>query len=128
MLVDAPSFPGCLMTVRPIGMLEMVDQESEDEKILAVGTHNPAFHNVNDYSSSIPICCWRLSTSSACTRSLKPRQQRLLDGKALRKHARQSLNAGRDLQNRLPACLRTRNARRKQTGSPFYLLVKERFL
>src|SRR3954453_13548577 len=34
-LVDAPSFPGCLMTVRPIGMLEMVDQDKEDEKILA---------------------------------------------------------------------------------------------
>src|SRR6058998_330066 len=33
-LVDAPSFPGCVMEVRPIGMLLMVDQEREDEKIL----------------------------------------------------------------------------------------------
>jgi inorganic pyrophosphatase len=53
-LVDAPSFPGCLMTVRPIGMLEMVDQEKEDEKILAVGTHNPVFDNVTDYSTLYP--------------------------------------------------------------------------
>lgn len=53
-LVDAPSFPGCLMTVRPIGMLEMVDQEKEDEKILAVGTNNPLFDNVNDYAQLYP--------------------------------------------------------------------------
>src|SRR3989441_12047099 len=48
-LVDASSFPGCLMTVRPIGMLEMIDQGKEDEKILAVGTNNPIFKNIEDY-------------------------------------------------------------------------------
>jgi inorganic pyrophosphatase len=53
-LVDAPSFPGCLMTVRPIGMLEMVDQEKQDEKILAVGTNNPLFKDVNDYDTLYP--------------------------------------------------------------------------
>ena len=29
-LVDAPSFAGCVMTVRPIGVLRMVDQNRED--------------------------------------------------------------------------------------------------
>ena len=53
-LVDAPSFPGCLMTVRPIGMLEMVDQGKEDEKILAVGTNNPIFDDMHDYSKLYP--------------------------------------------------------------------------
>ena len=36
-LVDAPSFPGCVMEVRPIGLLEMLDQGTLDEKVLAVG-------------------------------------------------------------------------------------------
>jgi inorganic pyrophosphatase len=53
-LVDAPSFPGCLMTVRPVGMLEMVDQGREDEKILAVGTNNPIFNDVHDYEKLYP--------------------------------------------------------------------------
>ena len=53
-LVDAPSFPGCLMTVRPIGMLEMIDQGKEDEKILAVGTNNPIFKNIDDYGQLYP--------------------------------------------------------------------------
>jgi inorganic pyrophosphatase len=53
-LVDAPSFPGCLMTVRPIGFLEMVDQGKGDEKILAVGTNNPIYHEVHDYGELYP--------------------------------------------------------------------------
>ena len=53
-LVDAPSFPGCVMTVRPIGMLEMVDQGKGDEKILAVGTNNPIYKDVRDYSEVYP--------------------------------------------------------------------------
>jgi len=53
-LVDAPSFTGCVMTVRPIGMLLMVDQEREDEKILAVGTNNPIYKDVRDYAQLYP--------------------------------------------------------------------------
>jgi inorganic pyrophosphatase len=53
-LVDAPSFTGCLMTVRPVGMLKMVDQGREDEKILAVGTNNPVYENVRDYNQLYP--------------------------------------------------------------------------
>jgi inorganic pyrophosphatase len=53
-LVDAPSFTGCVMTVRPIGMLEMVDQKQKDEKILAVGINNPVFKDVRDYGEIYP--------------------------------------------------------------------------
>src|SRR4051812_36734358 len=42
-LVDAGSFPGCVQEVRPIGVLEMVDQGVHDEKILAVGKNNPRY-------------------------------------------------------------------------------------
>src|SRR5215813_6885824 len=53
-LVDAPSFTGCLMTVRPVGFLEMVDQGKEDEKILAVGTSNPIYSEVHSYRDVYP--------------------------------------------------------------------------
>ncbi len=53
-LVDAPSFTGCLMTVRPIGMLEMIDQGIGDEKILAVGINNPIYKDVRDYNDLYP--------------------------------------------------------------------------
>jgi inorganic pyrophosphatase len=51
-LVEAPSFPGCLMEVRPIGVLQMVDQGSRDEKILAVAQSDPLYQQVNDASQA----------------------------------------------------------------------------
>jgi inorganic pyrophosphatase len=53
-LVDEPSFPGCLMTVRPIGFLAMVDQGKGDEKVLAVGTNNPIYKDVHDCDDLYP--------------------------------------------------------------------------
>jgi inorganic pyrophosphatase len=42
-LVEEPSFPGCLIAVRPLGMLDMLDQDEPDQKILAVPNRNPRF-------------------------------------------------------------------------------------
>jgi inorganic pyrophosphatase len=53
-LVDEPSFPGCVMQVRPIGVLEMIDQGARDEKVLAVQTQNPRFSDVRNYSEIYP--------------------------------------------------------------------------
>jgi len=53
-LVDAPSFTGCVMTVRPIGVLKMIDQGKEDEKILALGLDNPIYKGVAEYSELYP--------------------------------------------------------------------------
>lgn len=53
-LVDAPSFPGCVMIVRPIGVLRMIDQGREDEKVLAVGVSNPVLRDVHDYQELYP--------------------------------------------------------------------------
>ncbi len=53
-LVDTPSFSGCLIEVRAIGMLEMLDQGKPDEKILAVGLNNPRYKDVRNYSEIYP--------------------------------------------------------------------------
>jgi len=53
-LVDAASFPGCVMEVRPIGLMEMMDQGVLDEKVLAVGKGNPRYHDVSNYSQIYP--------------------------------------------------------------------------
>jgi inorganic pyrophosphatase len=48
-LVDAPTFTGCLMPVRPIGLLEMLDQGVKDEKVLAVIHNDPRYKDVHNY-------------------------------------------------------------------------------
>ena len=42
------------MEVRPIGMLEMLDQGVLDEKVLAVGKGNPRYNDVWNYSEIYP--------------------------------------------------------------------------
>jgi inorganic pyrophosphatase len=42
-LVEEPSFSGCLIAVRPLGLLDMLDQQQPDQKILAVPNRNPRF-------------------------------------------------------------------------------------
>src|ERR1700744_4673973 len=40
-LVQQPSFPGVLIEVRPVAVLNMVDSNEKDQKVLAVPTKNP---------------------------------------------------------------------------------------
>jgi inorganic pyrophosphatase len=53
-LVDSPSFTACVMEVRPIGVLDMLDQGVHDEKLLAVGKSNPRYRDVWNYSEIYP--------------------------------------------------------------------------
>jgi len=45
-LVEEPSFPGCLIEVRPVGILNMIDQNATDQKIVAVPNRNPRYDEV----------------------------------------------------------------------------------
>ncbi|OKH30988.1 inorganic pyrophosphatase [[Phormidium ambiguum] IAM M-71] len=45
-IMDQPTFPGCVIAARPIGMLEMVDGGDRDEKILCVPDKDPRYANV----------------------------------------------------------------------------------
>lgn len=49
-LGNDPLFPGCVVRVRPIGLLKMVDGGEQDNKILGVQADNPRFDSVKDIS------------------------------------------------------------------------------
>jgi inorganic pyrophosphatase len=42
-LVNEPTFPGCQIDVRPIGVLMMLDRGEPDDKILAVPSNDPYY-------------------------------------------------------------------------------------
>ena len=52
-----PLMPGCVIAVRPIGVLMMQDEGGEDEKILAVPQSrlHPFYHDVKSYKDLPPI-------------------------------------------------------------------------
>ena len=47
-VVEEPTFPGCIVPARPIGTLLMRDSKGEDEKILAVPVGDPRFDEIRE--------------------------------------------------------------------------------
>jgi inorganic pyrophosphatase len=47
-VVDEPTFPGCHIVARPIGVLDMRDEKGPDQKILAVPVGDPRFADIFD--------------------------------------------------------------------------------
>ena len=47
-LVADPTFPGCRIRVRPIGVFHMSDEQGPDEKLLCVPLGDPSFARVRD--------------------------------------------------------------------------------
>ncbi|MCG2460575.1 inorganic diphosphatase [Flavobacteriaceae bacterium F89] len=53
-LVTEPTFPGCVMEVRPIGVFHMTDEKGPDEKIICVPMTDPVWNKINDLSELNP--------------------------------------------------------------------------
>jgi inorganic pyrophosphatase len=47
-VTNEPTFPGCLVRARPIGLLNMRDEKGPDQKVLAVPIGDPRFDEVRD--------------------------------------------------------------------------------
>jgi inorganic pyrophosphatase len=53
-LVSRPTFTGCLLEVRPIGVLNMVDQKELDQKIIGVSPRDPRYSEVHTLDQVAP--------------------------------------------------------------------------
>ncbi len=53
-LIDEPTFPGCLIEAKPIGMLRMRDEKGVDNKVLAVPENDPRWSPFQDISELPP--------------------------------------------------------------------------
>jgi len=47
-LIDQPTFPGCLMRVRPIGILRLRQEGERDDKVLCVPVADPLYSETHD--------------------------------------------------------------------------------
>ncbi|MEM1370319.1 MAG: inorganic diphosphatase [Cyanobacteria bacterium P01_H01_bin.15] len=45
-IMDEPTFPGCIIPARPIGFMEMIDGGEPDEKLLCVPVKDPRYADV----------------------------------------------------------------------------------
>ncbi len=53
-LVTEPTFPGCVMQVKPIGVFHMADEKGPDEKVICVPVSDPIWNKLEDLSDMNP--------------------------------------------------------------------------
>lgn len=53
-LVTEPTFPGCVMEVKPIGVFHMADEKGPDEKVVCVPVSDPIAGRINDLKELNP--------------------------------------------------------------------------
>jgi len=53
-LVEEPTFSGCVVEVRPVAVLNMVDQQQKDQKIVAVLNRDPRYREVHTLDQIFP--------------------------------------------------------------------------
>ena len=49
-MTNAPTFPGCIVEARPVGIFHLLDRGEPDDKILAVLHYDPFFADIKHYT------------------------------------------------------------------------------
>lgn len=53
-LVWEPTFPGCMMEAKPVGVFHMQDEKGKDEKVLCVPTGDPLWNHIESLDDVPP--------------------------------------------------------------------------
>jgi inorganic pyrophosphatase len=53
-LVWEPTFPGCVIQAKPVGLFKMWDEKGRDQKILCVPIYDPLWNHIKDLSDVPP--------------------------------------------------------------------------
>jgi inorganic pyrophosphatase len=72
-LVNEPTFPGCVMEVKPIGVFHMADDKGQDEKS-NLCTGDPIWNSLNDLSDMNPHLLKEIEHFFQCIKILKTKQ------------------------------------------------------
>jgi inorganic pyrophosphatase len=88
LLVEEPTFPGCLVEARPIGGLDMADEKGPDFKVLAVPVGDPRFAHVQTLADVGEHWLREIETFFATYKLLEPKQTEVLGWHDARETAR----------------------------------------
>jgi len=77
-VVQEPTFPGCLIEAWPLGGLDMADEKGGDFKVLAVPMHDPRFAHVRTLDALGAHWLREIETFFATYKMLEPKQTEVL--------------------------------------------------
>jgi inorganic pyrophosphatase len=94
-LVQEPTFPGCMIEARPLGGLDMADEAGRDFKVLAVPEHDPRFSHYQSLEQVGPHWLREIETFFQTYKLLEDKETEVL-GWHGRDHALKILRECRD--------------------------------
>ena len=95
-LVSDPTFPGCRIRVRPIGVFHMSDEKGPDEKLLCVPLGDPSFERIRDVRDVNGELLDEIEHFFQRYKDLEPTKQTETRGWGNRNEASTILSAARD--------------------------------
>ena len=95
--VSEPTFPGCVIPVKPIALFKMRDEKGEDDKIVCVPTHDPGW-NTAETLEDIPKAMQREITHFFSVYKQLEGKAVEVDGWRTREEALEVIADGRRLQ------------------------------
>jgi inorganic pyrophosphatase len=95
-LVSDPTFPGCRIRVRPIGVFHMSDEKGPDEKLLCVPLDDPSFERIRDVRDVNGELLDEIEHFFQRYKDLEPTKQTETRGWGNRSEASEILGAARD--------------------------------
>jgi inorganic pyrophosphatase len=77
-MMQEPSFPGCMIEARPLGGLDMHDEKGSDFKVLAVPVGDPRYDHVTNLEGLGEHRLLEIETFFATYKLLEPKQTEVL--------------------------------------------------
>jgi inorganic pyrophosphatase len=94
-LVSEPTFPGCRIDARPVGLFKMRDEAGVDDKVLCVPIHDPEWRDVAELENVSARLRDEIAHFFAVYKELEPERVTAIEGWAGREEAEREISLGR---------------------------------
>jgi inorganic pyrophosphatase len=91
-----PTFPGCLIPVKPLGMFKMSDEAGADDKIVCVPLHDPYWNRYEEVGELPELLRAEIDQFFSIYKELEPGKEVKIEGWRSREEALEEIAAARE--------------------------------
>ena len=94
--LQEPTFPGCLIPVKPLGLFLMHDEGGQDDKVISVPLADPYWNRYDELGDLPPLLLQEIEQFFGIYKDLEPEKHVVVGGWATRKEAVQEIENARE--------------------------------
>jgi inorganic pyrophosphatase len=93
--LSEPTFPGCVVAVKPIGLFEMVDEHGVDDTVICVPLHDPGWNSLEEIEDLPELMRQEIAHFFAVYKDLDPDRESEVKGWGDRAKALETIESAR---------------------------------